>query len=52
MDEARDEYVDDGKADSDIAAAVAKVYPAVAAISFAGMHYRKDIAFRALNSFK
>ena len=33
----------------DIAAAVAKVYPAVEQIKFAGMQYRKDIAHRALN---
>lgn len=32
----------------DIAAAVAKVYQAVGLIQFAGMHYRKDIAYRAL----
>ena len=32
----------------DIAAAVSKVYPAVAQIEFEGMHYRKDIAHRAL----
>jgi phosphoribosylamine--glycine ligase len=33
----------------DIAAAVAKVYPAVEQIKFVGMQYRKDIAHRALN---
>ena len=33
----------------DIAAAVAKVYPAVELIKFAGLQYRKDIAHRALN---
>ena len=33
----------------DIAAAVAKVYPAVEQIKFAGMQYRRDIAHRALN---
>lgn len=33
----------------DIAAAVAKVYPAVEQIKFAGLQYRKDIAHRALN---
>ena len=33
----------------DIAAAVAKVYPAVEQIKFTGMQYRKDIAHRALN---
>lgn len=33
----------------DIAAAVAKVYPAVEQIKFAGMQYRKDIAHRALH---
>jgi len=32
----------------DIAAAVAKVYPAVEQIKFTGMQYRKDIAHRAL----
>ena len=32
-----------------IAGAVNKVYPAIAEIQFAGMHYRKDIAYRALN---
>ena len=34
----------------DIAAAVQKVYPAIAEIQFAGMHYRKDIARRALKN--
>ena len=33
---------------ADIAAAVAKVYPAVEQIKFAGLQYRKDIAHRAL----
>ena len=32
----------------DIAAAVKKVYPAVEQIHYQGMHYRKDIAHRAL----
>ena len=32
----------------DIAAAVGKVYPAVALVNFTGMHYREDIAHRAL----
>lgn len=32
----------------DIAGAVKKVYPAVEQIHFNGMHYRKDIAYRAL----
>ena len=36
----------------DIAAAVNKVYPAIAKIQFAGMHYRKDIARRALNKIR
>lgn len=33
----------------DIAGAIANVYEAVKQISFPGMHYRKDIGFRALN---
>ncbi len=33
----------------DIAAAVDKTYKAVGAIQFDGMHYRKDIAYRAMN---
>ena len=37
---------------SDIAAAVAKVYPAVEQINFTGMQYRKDIAHRALRNDK
>ena len=37
---------------SDIAAAVAKVYPAVEQIKFTGMQYRRDIAHRALRNDK
>jgi phosphoribosylamine--glycine ligase len=38
--------------DGDIVGAVAGAYKAVKEIRFAGMHYRNDIAFRAINRDK
>jgi phosphoribosylamine---glycine ligase len=37
---------------ANIAAALSKVYPAVEQISFSGIQYRKDIAYRALSNKK